>query len=236
MSKKRASSDRRTETKPAKDRGLERSRKIGSQATTPGGETPGAAENRGGDSSRYTVRRSGCFGGFGPARREGGYPERRRARLSHAGGGHERRRGDSFERGPCALLEPRFAEMIRRPAGKVDRDRGSIAGGGDRAGQIRKVPGSRSKRSGKRRVPAAFERRESGFRAFVGDPLSGIRRPRPGHGGHRSERTKTPLRRRDAAAVGCDRGFLTRCHYRQDPGRENRQLEPGRGRDLRLHL
>ena len=85
----------------------------------------------------------------------------------------------------------KFAEMIRRPPGKVvgiavpslveetERDR------------FETVPCNGSERGCERRIQPALERRESGSGPFVSEQVSGIRGPRPGHGGHRSERAKT---------------------------------------------
>src|SRR6267378_4184856 len=92
------------------------------------GGTPRPAEGFGRDSRGHTIRRSGRLDGFRPPRRAGGHSERRRARLSHAGGGHERRRGDSFERRRRALFEPQVCGNDSQTTGKSCRDNGSLAG------------------------------------------------------------------------------------------------------------
>ena len=150
MSNKRASSDSRAST-----RGLSGKRQIARKNSKNAGRSPRkpppsippdqqekaprSAENCGGNSGRHTVRRSGCFDGFWPSRSAGGYSGRWRTRLSHAGGGHERRRGDSFERWRRALLQSQVCGNDSQATRKSYRNCGSLAGCGNRARQIWKL-------------------------------------------------------------------------------------------------
>jgi hypothetical protein len=56
--------------------------------------------------------------------------------LSHAGGGHERRRGDSVTGWRCALLQSQVCRNDVQATRKTYRSCGAVAGCGNRARQI----------------------------------------------------------------------------------------------------